>query len=143
LINNLKSKFAKNPFLVIYGDNYSNINLHEFSNYHKSLQSHFTIALCKLDDVSQSGVAELGTNGKIIRFIEKPKEKQNSNSWVNAGIYIIEPVVLDEIKSANDFGKEVIPKLIEENFSIYGYKMKNKLIPIDTPRLLKEMNQIK
>ena len=139
------SKFYKDllgmPFLVIYGDNYfgSDLDLLDLKRFHEEKMSEFTIVLSHLDDVSQSGIAELTDNGRIIRFVEKPINHESNNSWINAGIYVVEPLILDEIRSGyTDFGNDVIPLLIKSKHAVYGYKMKNDVLPVDTPELLKK-----
>ena len=52
-------------------------------------------------------------------------------------MYLVEPIILEEIASGYaDFGNDVIPSLIESNRNVYGYKMNNDVLPIDTPDLL-------
>ena len=52
-------------FFVIYGDNFfsKSIDLKALLKFHKRIQSEFTIVLSWLDDVSQSGVADLEKGG--------------------------------------------------------------------------------
>ena len=52
-------KIIHEPFLVIYGDNITNMNLIDLINFHHKNNSDFTIAIHSKDDVSQSGVLEL------------------------------------------------------------------------------------
>jgi len=132
-------------FFVVYGDNFfnNNVDLEFLLKFHKEKQSDFTIVLSQLDDVSQSGIADLEVDGKIIRFIEKPRTNESNESWINAGIYLIEPEIFKNIDTSFfDFGKDVIPFLIRKNYDIYGYKMENRVIPIDTPELLRKTNNI-
>ena len=43
-------------------------------------------------------------------------------------------IILEKIENGySDFANDVIPLLIEEDFSVYGYKMNKKVLPIDTP----------
>ncbi len=131
-------KLNDNPFFVIYGDNYTEFDLSTFWRFHVQALSEFTIALHWRKDISQSGVAELAKDGRILRFVEKPQSGTIDSHWVNAGIYLIEPVILNEIKIGNyDFGHDVIPNLIARGFNVYGYKMKKNVIAIDTPELLR------
>ena len=97
------------------------------------------MALCQVDDVSNSGIAELRNNGRITRFTEKPINEGTNNSWVNAGIYFMEPITLEKIKNGySDFGNDIIPFLIESDYVVYGYKMEKKVLAIDTPELLEK-----
>jgi NDP-sugar pyrophosphorylase family protein len=127
------------PFYVIYGDNYfgPDFNLLDLRRFHEKNISEFTIVLSHLEDISQSGVAEVTDNGRITGFVEKPINVESHHSWINAGMYLVEPIILEEIASGyGDFGNDVIPLLIENNRNVYGYKMNNDVLPIDTPKLL-------
>ena len=137
-VSNYKD-FLRKPFFVIYGDNYFDFDLNILKQFHEEKRSDFTMALCQVDDVSNSGIAELRNNGRITRFIEKPINEETNNSWVNAGIYFMKPITLEKIKSGySDFGNDIIPFLIESDYNVYGYKMKKKVLAIDTPELLEK-----
>ena len=137
-ILSFKDKLNDDPFFVIYGDNYTEINLATFWHFHFQALSEFTIALYWRKDISQCGVVELAKDGRILRFVEKPQTGTIDSNWVNAGIYLIEPIILNEIKIGDyDFGHDLIPFLIARGFNVCGYKMKNKVIAVDTPKLLK------
>ena len=107
--------------------------------FHEKNHSDFTIVLSQLDDISQSGIVELTSDCKITRFIEKPINAGSNNSWINAGMYFMEPKILEKIKNPySDFANDVIPLLIDDDFNIYGYKMIKQVLPIDTPELLEK-----
>ena len=126
------SYFRKNPFFVIYGDNYSDYNL----NLLKS-EEIATIAFHYREDVSNSGVAEFDENSKILSFIEKP-EKETSSHWVNAGIYYLNPKILKYIPLGySDFSKDIFPTLLKENISFYGICENTIVRAFDTPEMLK------
>ncbi len=129
-LNNLKEE----PFYVIYGDNYTEFDLKDLKDYHESVNSEFTIALHRVDDISRSGVVQLGENNEIINFIEKPIMDHIEEGWVNSGIYLINSGVMDDlVKQNSDFAYDIIPQVINRNDKIYGYKIKNDLWAIDTP----------
>jgi len=139
-VKNFSKELLDMPFFVIYGDNYCDFDLQIITEFHEQNLSDFTMALFQLDEVSNSGVVELTSDGKINRFIEKPINSDINSRWVNAGIYLMNPKILNEIKMGYvDFGYDVIPFLIERGYNIYGYKMKKRVIAIDTPKLLKSV----
>jgi len=138
-VNKLYDDLSGMPFYVIYGDNYfgSDFDLLDLRRCHERKMSEFTIVLSHLEDISQSGVAEVTDNGRITGFVEKPIDVENNDSWINAGMYLVEPIILNEIAGGySDFGNDVIPLLIKSNRNVYGYKMNNDVLPIDTPELL-------
>jgi len=124
------------PYYVIYGDNYSNVELSDIKVYHDSVVSDFTIALHWVKNIKNSGFVELDKVGKVNKFIEKPKIDNITGGWVNSGLYMINPGVINAlIKEKSDFSYDIIPWLVRRKKNIYGYRMKNKLWAIDTPEL--------
>ena len=74
--------------------------------------------------------------GAINKFVEKPNMKQPVGGWVNSGIYLINPNVIDNlVKQYSGFAYDVIPQALNRNQKLYGYKIKNDLWAIDTPEL--------
>ncbi|MEA3493225.1 MAG: NDP-sugar synthase [Candidatus Margulisiibacteriota bacterium] len=115
---------VKNSFLVLSSDALTDINLKKIVDLHKKKRSLFTVALAKVNDVSQFGVVIQDETGKITGFQEKPKPEDAKSNMVNAGIYVVEPKVLEMIPDGfYDFGKQLFPRLVEEEAAIYGYKM--------------------
>src|SRR5205814_1914049 len=80
---------------------------------------------------------------RIIRFLEKPRANQVFSYWVNAGIFVIERSVVDEIPTETpiDFGRDVFPKLLDRNASLYAYQMSDgeRLWWVDTIEDLKRL----
>jgi mannose-1-phosphate guanylyltransferase len=114
----------KETFLVLSSDALTDINLNNIIKFHKEKKSLFTIALARVENVSQFGVVIQDKEEKIIGFQEKPKQEDAKSNMVNAGIYIIEPEILAMMPDGfYDFGKELFPKLVKEGAPIYGYPM--------------------
>ena len=133
--------FKEEKYYVIYGDNYTKFELSDLKDYHESVDSEFTVALHWVDDIRQSGMPELGNNGEIFKFVEKPKIDYVEAGWVNAGIYIINPGTIDSlIKHNSDFAYDIIPQMLRRKQKIYGYKIKHNFWRIDTPKLLRSAN---
>lgn len=139
-----KKQKAKNTFIVVYGDNLFEYNLKEIIDFHKRKKGVATVAVYEKDDVSQSGIVLLDNNDKILKFIEKPKPEEVISHFVNTGLYILEPEVLEYIPSDKkvDFGKDIFPEMIQKGENIFGIKIKDNLTAIDTPGLLKEALRI-
>jgi len=147
----IKSKWMKkksnsykalyNPFLVVYGDNLFEYDLRKIIDFHERKKGVATIALYKKEKVNQSGIALLDDDDRIIMFIEKPKPNEFISHFVNTGLYILKPTVLNYIPSKKfiDFGKDVFPKMIQKKESIFGIVLKNNIIAIDTPVLYKQI----
>jgi NDP-sugar pyrophosphorylase family protein len=136
-ISKQDSSFKYNPFYVIYGDNYSNYNL----DLLKSNSITNNIAFHYRKNVINSGVAEFDKNNRIISFIEKPKLNETNSHWVNAGIYYLQPEILNFIPDGySDFSKDIFPFLLKNDIPFYGICENVELISIDTPEMLIENN---
>ena len=127
---------SKEPFFVIYGDNYSRYNLSLLTEKYNSSGHASIIAFHYREDVSESGVAEFNSDDSIIKFIEKPKPGSTDSHWVNAGIYLLRPDIIDFIPDGfSDFGKDIFPRLLENKVPLYGVRDKAAVFAFDTPEM--------
>jgi len=135
-LNNFRDRLAGDDILLLYGDNYVDLDLRALQKFHEEKRSFVTVAVHHRDDVSQSGMIELGAGDRVTRFIEKPAAKAQTSNLVSAGIYVLDPELLAFIPPGkSDFGYDIIPKLLAEKQAVFGYKMGKELIAIDTPEL--------
>lgn len=139
------STFFQDRFLVVYGDNLfdSDLSLSNLIDFHINNTSSFTMGLCEVEDISQSGTVELDETNKVTQLIEKPNTQGIIKGWVNAGIYLMESNLVDLIPSGNsDFSNDFIPFLMDSDYNVYAHRLEKKVIPIDTPtRLEQAINQ--
>lgn len=127
---------SSDSFFVIYGDNFSNYDLNLLIKKQQETNSSFVIGFHYREDTSHSGVAEFAKNGRILRFIEKPKDGETDSHWVNAGIYYLSPNIVDFINDGfSDFGKQVFPLLIKNNLPLYGVCERKDVGVFDTPEM--------
>lgn len=131
-----REHFRSGPFLVVYADNLIDFNLNNLFARHACGAGTLTMALFWREDVSASGVVAMDADGRITAFKEKPRPQEILSNWVNAGLFICEPAVLEHIPSdrPSDFGYEVLPAMLAARMPMYGYTMgpKETLIWIDT-----------
>ncbi len=132
------SHSSSEPFFVIYGDQISDFNLNALREKYNENDCIASIAFHYREDVSHSGVAEFDADGRIERFIEKPKEGESNSNWVNAGIYYLNPKILEYIPEGfSDFGREIFPELIEKNLPLFGVCERKEVKVFDTPDMYK------
>lgn len=100
-------------FLVLSGDCISDINLARLVRAHAEGGAEITVAVGTADDPSMYGVAEIGSDGKITAFYEKPGSDKYGN-MVNLGVYAVSKSVLSEVPEgrAYDFSSDLFPRLI-------------------------------
>jgi len=129
--------FAGSPFWVVYGDNLFDFDLKRVSEVHLSNQALLTMALFWRQDVSASGVVQINEAGRVLGFKEKPRPGEIPSNWVNAGLYLCEPRVMDFIPPGwtCDFGHDILPAMLSAGEPMYGYTLGpgETLYWIDTP----------
>ena len=137
--------FFDGPFFVWYGDNLSTCRLDHLCEFHQDKGGVATIVLHYREDPTASGIVGLDENDRITRFLEKPKPDQVFSHWVSAGIFVLEPQVLQAIpaEGASDFGRDVFPSLLAHGQPLYGYRMSEGegLWWIDTPEDLRRVEE--
>jgi len=126
--------FFDSTFLVVYGDNLTTCDIKQLCAFHQEKGGTGTVALFHREDPSGSGIAELDENDRITCFLEKPKPEQVFSHWVNAGLLVLKPEVLEYIPAGQptDFSQDVLPTLLEAGYPLYGYRMREELWWIDT-----------
>lgn len=90
-----KDFVGNDKFLVILGDNIFAKSLSDYAKRFESSKSDAMILLCKTNDPSRFGVAELNGSGKITKIVEKPKEPKSD--LVVIGVYFLTPKIFDII----------------------------------------------
>jgi NDP-sugar pyrophosphorylase family protein len=77
---------------------------------------------------------EIADNDQILHIIEKPKAKEVTSHYVNAGFYFLHPHVFDYIPDGEfcDFGYHVFPRMLQAGEQLYAVRMDEPIIGIDT-----------
>lgn len=117
------AKEIHDTFLVVSGDVLTNLNFKGFLDFHLKTGGTATMALSRVDDPRQYGIAVLDGDGRITRFLEKPKPEEVFSNFVNAGIYIFEPRAFDPVPEGKnfDFSKDLFPTMLAKGIPVYGY----------------------
>lgn len=137
------ASFFSGPFFVWYADNLGTVRLDRMWDLHTAHSATATVALHRREDTSQSGVAQIDDDGRILRFVEKPSPGTEPSRWVSAGVMILEERVIDFIPpgDAPDLGRDILPQLLDAGEPVMGYRMSHdeRLWWIDTPEDLREV----
>lgn len=98
--------------VIIYADNFSNVNLQELLAFHRQHDDPVTMLLFHAPNPQACGIAELDAQNRIIRFEEKPQ--QPVTDLANAGVYVFDAQIYQQVVAmkAFDLGFEVLPKLV-------------------------------
>lgn len=113
-------------FVVVSGDAVTDFDLRAAVDYHRRKSALATMLLYEVEDPSQFGIVEHGKDGRIMRFIEKPKLSEAFTNTINTGVYILEPEVLHYIPydTVYDFSRDVFPRLLHNQEPFYAYRAK-------------------
>lgn len=132
----LARPFLKETFIMCNADELKNIDLDDMFNFHQANKGLGTIALTSVQDPSAYGVALLNGN-KIMTFVEKPSKENAPSNLINAGLYILEPDVIDCIPDGFAMLEtDVFPKLASEE-NLYGYPFSGQWFDTGTPERFK------
>ncbi len=126
--------------LVLAGDHIYKMDYGTMIAQHVEKQADMTIGCLEvpLDMAKGFGVMTVNDEGQIIRFAEKPKNPEptptNPNlALASMGIYVFGADFLYEqlnrdakdANSSHDFGKDIIPSLIEKQYRVFAYRFQD------------------
>ena len=134
--------------LVLSGDHIYRMNYAAMLKFHKESNAACTIAVIDvpIEEASRFGILTTDDDGKIIRFTEKPKKPESTKA--SMGIYIFDRHKLadyliadaEDPKSANDFGKNIIPAMLNAGEKMMAYTFEGYWKDVGTIDSLWEAN---
>ena len=128
--------FIDGTFVVAMGDVLVDLDMRPLIEFHRRKKSVATIALTEVEDPTEYGIVGLDKAGHIRRFKEKPTKEEAFSNLVNAGLYVLEPEVLDLIPDDRpfDFSKDVFPAILAKGLSLHGMKIEGVWVDIGRPK---------
>jgi NDP-sugar pyrophosphorylase family protein len=132
-VNNFRDFFTE-PFFVLYGDVYMDVDLGAFAAVHAAKGGAATVGLYRVDNPTQCGLVDMDADGRVTRFVEKPPVA--FTDLANAGIYAASPRVLDYIPETGfcDFGHDVFPAMLAAGECLYGQALDGYVMDIGSPQ---------
>ncbi|MCX6656086.1 MAG: NDP-sugar synthase [Candidatus Bathyarchaeota archaeon] len=142
-IRKAKDLLNSEPFLVMNGDVITDIDIRRLIDFHKAKRGLATVALTPVSDPTRYGAVELDWEGRITRFVEKPERGKEPSNLINAGIYVLDPKILDYIPDgrAVSIEREVFPVLANER-KLFGFEFHGLWTDIGIPDDYLRANQI-
>lgn len=127
-------------FLVQYGDVLTDQDLTALLLFHRERRSLATLLLHQR--ARSNSVVTLDEAGRVIGFLERPSEDARrgiDSTWVNSGICICDPQLLDEIPAdaACDLPRDIFPRLVDSG-RLYGFPLSGYRCAVDSPDRLVE-----
>lgn len=140
--------FAPEYLLILSGDHIYKMDYDKMLTHHKACNADATIAVLEvpIKEASRFGIMNTNETGRIVEFEEKPEHPKSN--LASMGIYIfnwklLRKMLLADMKdpdSNHDFGKDIIPALLNDNKNLYAYKFKGYWKDVGTIDSLWEAN---
>lgn len=125
------------PLLVMNGDLLTNVNFEHLLNYHQLAKSKAT--MCVREYQLQVPYGVVHTNGATISEI---REKPTQKFFVNAGIYVLEPEILQRIPQKTYFDMpELYQQLLDDREKVCSFPIKDYWMDIGQPNDFEQANQ--
>ena len=126
--------------LILSGDHIYNMDYSKLVNYHREKQADVTVCTrpVPIEDASRFGIIDIDDNYRIVDFVEKPANPPGN--LANMGIYLFnydvlkQAIEMDKNKpgSSRDFGKDIIPALVEQEKNLVAYSFDNYWVDVGT-----------
>ena len=141
-------KFDPEYVLVLSGDHIYKMNYGKMLAAHKEANADATIAVIEvpMKEASRFGIMNTDESGRIVEFEEMPEHPKSN--LASMGIYIftwklLRKMLMADIKnpdSNHDFGKDIIPTMLNDGKTLYAYKFKGYWKDVGTIDSLWEAN---
>ena len=150
IYRNLKfvDQFDPEHVLILSGDHIYKMDYHAMLQYHKDRNADCTISVIDvpLEEASRFGILNTEEDLKIYEFEEKPA--QPKSTLASMGVYIFKWEILrkhlledgENASSSHDFGKDIIPLMLEDRNSLFAYPFEGYWRDVGTVTSLWEAN---
>ncbi len=145
---NFIDRYDPEYVLVLSGDHIYKMDYSEMLAAHKENDADCTIAVIDvpLEEASRFGIMNTDASGRIYEFDEKPKHPKSTKAsmgiyiftWVKLKKYLIEDE--ENTSSSNDFGKNIIPTMLNAGEKMMAYEFKGYWKDVGTISSLWEAN---
>ena len=134
--------------LILSGDHIYKMNYAKMLAEHKAKGADATIAVIEVPmrEASRFGIMNADEDGRIVEFEEKPEHPKSN--LASMGIYIFDWKLLRKMltadlknpDSSHDFGKDIIPQMLQDGKNLFAYKFKGYWKDVGTIDSLWEAN---
>ena len=142
------ARYNPDDVLILSGDHIYEMDYAAMLRFHKEMNADLTVAVrpVPMEEASRFGIMNTHEDGAIYEFEEKPKKPKSNKA--SMGIYIFKWEILkkfleedeEDPKSENDFGKNIIPNLLNAGHRLYAYEFDGYWKDVGTIASLWEAN---
>jgi D-glycero-alpha-D-manno-heptose 1-phosphate guanylyltransferase len=126
------SKLSGTTVLLLNGDSYCDVDLVAFRDFHAKRAAEISLVLAKASEKSRFGNVWVNRDGRIQRFQEKTERAPDG--WINAGIYLLERLLIQEIPVARESSleRDLFPAWVDSK-RMFGFRCAGRFLDIGTP----------
>jgi glucose-1-phosphate adenylyltransferase len=126
--------------LILSGDHIYAMDYEPLITFHLDHRADLTMATIKVphNEASRFGIVDVNQDYQVVDFVEKPNIPPSNIA--NMGVYLFNIDTLDKVlwedhlnpNSTHDFGKDVIPMMLIQNYKIFGYPYSGYWVDVGT-----------
>lgn len=126
--------------LILSGDHVYEMNYDAMLTFHLDHEAELTMATIKVpsSEASRFGIVSVDKDYRVTAFVEKPE--QPPTNLANMAVYIFNLKTLDRAlwddhlnsASSHDFGKDILPHMIEEGKRVFAYPYTGYWVDVGT-----------
>jgi len=115
--------------LLLSGDHIYTMDYDAMISFHRDHQADVTVGTIRvpIEDASRFGILATNKAYQVKSFLEKPDDPPSN--LANMGVYLFNLETLDRVLwkdrtskiSSHDFGKDILPKLVNSNARVYAF----------------------
>lgn len=142
------SRYEPEYILILSGDHIYKMDYSKMLKFHKQKNSDATIAVIDvpIEEANRFGIMNTHENSKIYEFEEKPNKPKSNKASMGVYIFnwkILKKFLIEDSRDENshhDFGKNIIPNLLNSGYNLYAYPFKGYWKDVGTIESLWEAN---
>ncbi len=129
--------------IVFNGDILTDFDIAEIARQHLQREAQVTLTLYRVARPHPYGVIQVDESGRVLAFLEPTEEQKRAadrgtptegSDFINAGIYIMEPEILERIPLRPcSIEREFYPQILQEGARVYGAEGKGFWLDIGRP----------
>lgn len=129
---------GSSAFAVLYGDVIIDEPIAAVQDTHLKSQAAATLTVYRTPSVEGKGTVAFAPDGTVESFHEKTAAASDTELYVNAGLYIIDPGLLREYPAATplDFGHDVFPDALAKGHKLTAHLLREPVIDMGTLAML-------
>jgi len=122
------------PFLVLNGDTFFEVDLNLLNDFHKEQKSEWTLSLFRANQSGRYMGLKLADNGAILAL----ESGSSDSNLFNGGVYLINPSVFDRLDKTSrekiSLENDLLPNFTSSGGLLYGIECIGKFIDIGLPK---------